>query len=72
MTDDITHDLADFDLPFGRKASLKRIEFDGGLEVLRLTLREGRRFTVIDLDREGADAMGRMLCSWANGSPDKT
>lgn len=65
MTDEITTDIAGFDLPFGRHATLKNVAFDGGLEMLRLTLREGRRFTIIDLDTASAHELGTAIQKWA-------
>lgn len=60
MTEAIT-DLAEFDLPYRRKAKLRRVEFDGGMNMLRLVLREGTRITQVDLDAETATALGDAL-----------
>lgn len=66
MTEEVITDLAEFDLPFGRRATLKNVAFESGLQLLRMTLREGRRFTIIDLDPASAAAMGAELSAWAN------
>jgi len=65
MTDEIVTDIAELDLPFHRRATLKDVTFDGGLNMLRLTLREGRRFTIIDLDAASADKLGALMVNWA-------
>ncbi len=65
MTDETVTDIAELDLPFHRRASLKDVQFDGGLKMLRLTLREGRRFTIIDMDAASADRMGALMVAWA-------
>lgn len=60
MTETIT-DLAEFDLPYRRKAMLRRVEFDGGMSMTRLVLREGHRITQVDLDAETAIMLGEAL-----------
>ena len=60
MTDLVT-DLAEFDLPYRRKALLRQVEFEGGLKMTRLVLREGNRITQVDLDAESALALGEAL-----------
>ena len=65
MTDEIITNLGDLELPFGRRANLKNVEFETGLNMLRLTLREGRRFTVVDLDAAAAGQLGQLLTKWA-------
>jgi Family of unknown function (DUF6967) len=65
MTDETVTDIAELDLPFHRRASLKDVAFDGGLNMLRLTFREGRRFTIIDMDAASADQLGALMVKWA-------
>lgn len=59
--DDVVTDLAEFDLPFRRKALLRKVEFDSGLSMVRLVLKEGHRITQVDLDSESAIALGEAL-----------
>jgi len=71
MTDETITDIATLELPFKRQANLKNVEFDSGLNMLRLTLREGRRFTVLDLDAESAGKLGALMVRWADVSRAK-
>lgn len=64
MADDLT-DLAAFELPYGRKALLRRVDFDGGLSMVRLVLREGTRITQVDMDASSATALGEALIASA-------
>lgn len=66
MADTLT-DLADFELPYGRKALLRRVDFEGGMSMVRLVLREGTRITQVDLDAAGASDLGEALMSAARG-----
>jgi hypothetical protein len=70
MTDEIITPRAEFDLPYGRSATFKGVKFESGLNMLRLTLRENRRFTIIDLDAASARALAAELHHWANENSD--
>ena len=65
MTEEVVTNLGDVELPFGRQANLKNVEFETGLNMLRLTLREGRRFTIVDLDAPTAEKLGSFMAKWA-------
>ena len=60
MTDHIT-DIATYDLPFRRQARLKRVDFDSGLSMVRLIIKEGTRITQVDLDAASATQLGKAL-----------
>ena len=54
-----------FEGPFGQKIKLQEIIFDQDVKLLRLRIREGNRFTVLDLDPDIAGRWGHALVSWA-------
>ncbi|TRZ56464.1 MAG: hypothetical protein D4S02_15520 [Rhodocyclaceae bacterium] len=56
-----------FILPIGRQTiELQRIVYEsGGMPQLRLRIREGKRFTVIDIDPDSAEHWGRAMIAWA-------
>ncbi|MEE9428830.1 MAG: hypothetical protein V3V25_11850 [Paracoccaceae bacterium] len=68
MTDEIITNIGEMDLPFSRRANLKNVEFESGMNMLRLTLREGRRFTILDLDAVSAAKLGILMVKWADVS----
>lgn len=63
MTDNI-REIALYDLPYGRKAELREIQFEGGMNMLRLVLREGKRITQVDLDADVASAIAAEMQTW--------
>lgn len=65
MTDTELTELASFDLPYSRKAELRQVTFDGGMTMLRLVLREGKRITQVDLDADSAQAIAQEMANWA-------
>ena len=65
MADEVTTDIAEIELPFGRRARLKNVAFESGLNMLRLVLREGKRITIVDMDAEAAGRLGDEIRAWA-------
>lgn len=55
--------------PWGREVRLIRLEYDSGFEMLRLSIKEGKRFTTLDLDRETAAKLGALIADWSRSAP---
>ena len=58
-------DLAEFPLPYSRKAELREFTYDSGMKMLRLVLREGKRITQVEMDADTARAMAAEMLKWA-------
>jgi hypothetical protein len=58
---EVLSDIAEFELPYRRKAMLRRVDFDSGMSMVRLVIREGTRITQVDLDPETATELGAAL-----------
>lgn len=66
---EITQFLFQHTLPLGRqRIELKEQVFADGLPLLRLTIAENRRFTVIDIDPVSARDWGQALCDWGKAT----
>jgi hypothetical protein len=62
--------LADFTAPFGRDVVLQDVTHESGMRMLRVRIREGRRFTIMDLDADTAAQWGQLMLDWAaNAGP---
>ena len=57
--------LEKFQAPWGKEISLKTVDYESGLQMLRITIREKSRFTLIDLDTETASKLANHLTTWA-------
>ena len=57
--------IEEFTAPYNRIVKLENITHESGMQMLRLHIREGRRFTIMDLDKETASKMGKLLLTWA-------
>ncbi len=65
MTTDTMTLIETYELPYTRKASLHDHEYESGMHLLRLTIREGHRITAVDIGPEQAKAMGQAMLDWA-------
>ena len=63
--------LREMRLPLGgQQLELQQVEYrHGGIRLLRIRLREGRRFTVIDIDPLSARQWGEAMSDWARRQP---
>lgn len=57
--------IATLDAPYRREVWLDDVRFESGMRLLRVTIKEGRRFTQIDLDQATADRWGQFMLDWA-------
>ena len=62
---DVVTTLEDVELPFRRKASVRKVDFESGMSMVRLVLREGTRITQVDLDEVTAKKLASALSSAA-------
>ncbi len=54
----------------GQEIELQTVAFDSsGTEFLRVRIREGRRFTVFDIDAASAAVWAGAMAQWAAGRP---
>lgn len=63
--------LSKWIVPLGsQEIELQQVDYlVGGMSLLRTRIREGRRFTVFDVDPQTARRWGEALLSWADGQP---
>jgi len=57
--------LDDFEAPFGKRVELFEVTLENDVRLLRVRIREGTRFTTLDLDPVTARRWGKDLSDWA-------
>jgi len=59
--------------PYGREIRLDDVRFESRMRLLRVTIREGMRITVLDVDPATALAWARTMTEWAENAtaPEK-
>lgn len=55
--------------PYGREIVLESVEHESGLRMLRIRIREGNRFTIMDIDEDTAGRWSTVMSAWAGKSP---
>jgi hypothetical protein len=62
--------IATVDAPYRREVWLDDVQFESGMRLLRVTIKEGRRFTQLDLDAATADQWSQIMMDWAHRSKE--
>ena len=69
MSDETVTPLTKIAAPYGREVVLESVEHESDLRMLRIRIREGRRFTVMDIDADTAERWSTVMSAWASKSP---
>lgn len=62
--------LAAVEAPYHREIWLDDVLFESGMRLLRVTIKEGSRFTQLDLDNATAAQWGQTMLDWARRTKD--
>ena len=62
-------DMEEFEAPWNKNVTLQNVVYEGGMTLIRLRIKEGSRFTDLELEPETAAAIGRALIAWAAETP---
>jgi len=65
-------DLEQIDAPWNKQITLQEATWQGGFKTIRLRIKEGRRFTDLELDPLTAARLGGKLSAWARANPGAT
>ena len=65
MSDETVNELDRFDAPWNKQVLLQDVRHESGLRMLRIRIREGTRFTVMDIDQDTATRWGKAMSDWA-------
>ncbi len=65
MSGETVTPLERFDAPWGRQIELQDVRYESGMRLMRVRIREGKRFTVLELDGATATGLAKALASWA-------
>jgi hypothetical protein len=57
--------------PFGREVRLDAVPLESGMRLLRVTIREGRRITILDVDAQTALAWARVMRLWGERETER-
>lgn len=63
---EVKTDLGTWNLPWNKSLNVQNVDLGNGVRLLRLTVREGRRITMFDVDPDNARALGDLIRDWAD------
>ena len=66
MSTEVVNMLDEFAAPYGRKITMESVDHESGLRMLRIRIREGSRFTTMDIDEDTATHWISVMTNWAN------
>ncbi|MDH3903146.1 MAG: hypothetical protein OEU84_07470 [Xanthomonadales bacterium] len=66
MIDSKVTRLDHFTAPYGKEVTLENVAYENGMKVLRIHIREGNRFTVMDVDEDTASHWGAAMTDWVS------
>ena len=58
--------LDKFSAPYGKDVTLEDVAYENGMRVLRIHIREGNRFTVMDIDEKTASVWAAGMNAWVD------
>jgi len=68
MMESVITSLGKFSAPYGKEVTLENVAYENGMCVLRIHIREGNRFTVMDIDENTASGWGAAMTDWVTQS----
>ena len=69
MMEETVTRLDKFTAPYGKEVTLENVAYENGVRVLRIHIREGNRFTVMDINGSIASQWGEAMSAWAGQAP---
>jgi len=66
MTEGDKSEIGTIDAPYNKQIKLEDMDLGGGMHLMRITIKEGSRFTQIDLDPGTAASWAQNMFDWAN------
>lgn len=61
--------LDKFLAPYGKEVKLENVTYENDMRVLRIHIREGKRFTVMDIDEKTAINWASAMNAWVDSKP---
>ena len=68
MSDTEKTPLGHIEAPYGREIRMEEVRYESGMRLMRLTIREGRRFTILEIDQPAAARWAQVMADWAAGA----
>jgi hypothetical protein len=64
------NELGEIEAPYGKQVIFKDITYDNGFKLLRIRIKEGKRFTDMDLDINTVKLLQKQFNDWLAAQPE--
>jgi len=64
MIEENVTEVAAIEAPYGKQIVMQNVAYENGTRILRMRIREGNRFTVMDLSQDTVSQLSNVLSSW--------
>ncbi len=64
MSDPSVTEIERFEAPYRREIVLQDVVHESGMRLLRVRIREGHRFTILDIDAQTAERWAGTMLAW--------
>ena len=64
-------DIEEINAPWNKLVTIQEATYEGGFKMVRLRIKEGKRFTDLELDSETAANLAELLRKWAEDNAAK-
>ncbi|MDH5230633.1 MAG: hypothetical protein OEZ58_11180 [Gammaproteobacteria bacterium] len=61
-------ELGTIPAPYGKEIRMQQVTYDNGFKLLRMHIKEGKRFTTMDIDPVTAANWGKMFTEWSRNN----
>lgn len=65
MSEPNVTEIGRIEAPFRREIVLQNVAHESGMQLLRVRIREGNRFTILDIDVETAERLAGAMLTWS-------
>jgi len=57
-----------FNAPWNKELTVAEVQYEGGFKMFHLRIKEGKRFTDLELDPETATHLAELMSTWAKAN----
>ena len=62
-------DIEEFNAPWNKTVTMQNVAYDGGANFIRFRIKEGKRFTDLELDPATARRLIDLIRTWVDAQP---
>jgi len=61
---ELIDNIAKINAPYGKEVTLNNVSYENGFNLIRMRIKEGKRFTDMDLDKKTIEELNSLFSQW--------